>query len=102
MIRGLLPVRGGGIEPPWLLTASTSSEDGRKEDAISRGYERQETSESGSQRRISAVHSQNPGVDDEATTEVLRAACEGWERERDRGELRRVLFELLGDLSRCK
>jgi integrase len=25
MIRGLLPVRGGGIEPPWLLTASTSS-----------------------------------------------------------------------------
>jgi integrase len=25
MIRGSVPVRGGGIEPPWLLTASTSS-----------------------------------------------------------------------------
>ena len=25
MIRGIPPVRGGGLEPPWLLTASTSN-----------------------------------------------------------------------------
>jgi hypothetical protein len=100
MIRGLLPVRGGGIEPPWLLTASTSSEDSPSKDAISRGCERQETAESGRERRISAARSQNPEQADEAITEVLREAFEGWQRKRHRGELRRVLFELLGALAR--
>jgi hypothetical protein len=93
-------VRGGGIEPPWLLTASTSSEDRPSKDAISRGCERQETSESGCERRILPVHSQNPSLGDQAITGALRGACETWQREQDRAELRLVLYSLLAELAR--
>ena len=54
------PVRGGGIEPPWLLTASTSTHAGASNDAISRTCARRETSASVSERQVSAARSQNP------------------------------------------
>jgi hypothetical protein len=96
MIRGLLPVRGGGIEPPWLLTASTSNGERARDDVISRGYERQETAANGCERRISAACSQNDPEGDAVITEALREVIDGWERARDRSVLRRALFELLG------
>jgi hypothetical protein len=100
MIRGLLPVRGGGIEPPWLLTASTSNGDRARDDVISRGYDRQETAANGRERRISAACSQNDPEGDAVITEALREVIDGWERGRDRRGLRRALFELLGVLAR--
>jgi hypothetical protein len=67
---------------------------------ISRGYERQETAANGCKRRISAACSQNDPGGDAVITEALREVIDGWERARDRGGLRRALFELLAVLAR--
>src|SRR5438552_7417822 len=52
MTRGLPAVRGRGLEPRWLLTASTSSGAGPSSVKNSAGLERQEASGSGTERRI--------------------------------------------------
>ena len=98
---GVFPgVRGGGIEPPWLLTASTSNHAGASKDAISRTCERQQTSASAQERRISAACSQNPPDDDEDIDRLLSTALQTWRRGRDRAELRAYLFGLLTSISR--
>jgi len=54
-------VRGGGLEPPWLLTASTSTRpDGQDSNDLA-GLERQETSENVPERHILAPGTTIPG-----------------------------------------
>ena len=105
-------VRGGGLEPPWLLTASTSS---RSDGPPSKDFaelERQETSGSGLKRPILATCSQNSGGAEVRTSGSsesqdsgpdpvlvrLRSARENWEQRRDLRELRRALLDLLQEL----
>ena len=88
-------MRGGGLEPPWLLTASTSS---RKADHDSNDLaelERQETSESGPERPILATCSQNGGKPDRIA-EALEDARATWSRGRDQRELRKALLAVMG------
>jgi hypothetical protein len=92
-------VRGGGIEPPWLLTASTSTHAGASNDAISRGCERQATPEDGPARPVSAACSQNPPADEETIHRLLVAAVEGWVRQRDHDALRAALTRVLRSLA---
>jgi len=59
ILRDYFLVRGGGLEPPWLLTASTSKgiDAARANDFAA--LERQETSEFGQKRPILAELGQN-------------------------------------------
>jgi hypothetical protein len=102
MTRGLPAVRGRGLEPRWLLTASTSSGAGPSSPKDSAGLERQETSGSGTERRIPVTCDRNSGGGDEdakGITDVvavrLAEAGRTWEAERDRRSLRRALLELV-------
>jgi hypothetical protein len=79
--RGLLPVRGGGTEPPGVSTASTSNGDRARDDVISRGYERQETA-ANAEFRLHTAKTIRRG--DAVITEALREVIDGWERGRDR------------------
>jgi hypothetical protein len=87
-------VRGGGLEPPWLLTASTSTQEGPSGPNVFAEKDRQETSANVSERQISAARSQNPLTDDEVTR-ALAAAQDAWVEDLDRVRLARALFVLL-------
>ena len=93
------PLRGGGLEPPWLLTASTSNgiEGARPKDFAA--LERQQTSESGQKRLILAELGQNSVHRLEevraAVTRALCAAAQRWDSGCEARELRVHLDRLL-------
>jgi hypothetical protein len=102
MIRGLPAVLGRGLEPRWLLTASTSSARAPSNPKDSVGLERQEATESGPERQIPVTCERNSGGEPEGPKPitdlvVLRLAEAGrrWEAERDSRSLRRALLDLL-------
>jgi hypothetical protein len=88
-------VRGGGLEPPWLLTASTSTRNDPPDSNDLAGLERQETSESVPKRHILAVHSQNSEATD-PVAELIKDACRDWAARHDPRELRKVLLAIMG------
>jgi len=95
-------VRGRGLEPRWLLTASTSSGAGPTSPRASPGLERQEAAESGTERRIPVTRDRNSGGGNESPNGItdmvamrLAEAGRTWEAERDRRSLRRALLDLL-------
>ncbi len=95
-----LLVRGRGLEPRWLLTASTSKENGPTSPKDFARLERQETSRTASERRIPVACDQNPGVaeSDDSSDQIaaaLATAVQVWRRNPDPRALRRALFELL-------
>jgi len=94
---GFQVVRGGGIEPPWLLTASTSSEAERLNTEDSTGVERQDTPESALKRPIPVTCDRNSGAGDRVA-EQLAAVLDQWRRHRDHRQLRRALLGLLQNL----
>jgi hypothetical protein len=95
-------VRGRGLEPRWLLTASTSSGAGPSNPKDFDGLERQEAPEGGPERRIPVTFDRNSGGEDEGTKAIadvvavrLAEAARRWKAERDRRSLRRALLDLL-------
>src|SRR5450432_2751786 len=100
MIRGLPSVRGRGLEPRWLLTASTSNAIDSLQGSVSAELERQETAETVEKRLVSAQQNQNVvgGVGDEGRAEVMRAlyaALEVWTDGGTTRELRLHVVRLL-------
>jgi hypothetical protein len=91
-------VRGGGLEPPWLLTASTSTRRNGPDSNDLEELERQETSESVSKRHILATCSQNSEPAD-PVAECLGDACRAWAGSGDPRKLRKVLIAILGLLN---
>ena len=88
-------MRGGGLEPPWLLTASTSIQrDGPDFNDLAE-LERQETSASVPERHILATHSQNSAPAD-LVAEGLGDACRAWGEQHQPRELRKVLLAIMG------
>jgi len=105
MTRGWPAVRGRGLEPRWLLTASTSNGVRTASPKESAGPERQGTPGSVHERRIPVTRDRNSGEGNdspEAITDVvavrLAEAGRTWEAERDRRSLRRALLDLLQGL----
>ena len=92
---GFLSVRGGGLEPPWLLTASTSTRNDPPDSNDLAGLERQETSESVPKLHILAVHSQNSEAAD-PVAELIKDACRDWAERHEPRELRKVLLAIMG------
>jgi hypothetical protein len=87
-------VRGGGLEPPWLLTASTSSRhDGHDSNDLA-GLERQETSESVPKRPILATCSQNSEPAD-SVAERLGDAWRTWTETHEPRGLRKALLAIM-------
>ena len=89
-------VRGGGIEPPWLLTASTSTAKTRLDSENSWGEERQETPFGGQKRPILAAGGQNSGQRIEVITQALEVTVSEWRCREDRW----ILFARLAHLMR--
>ena len=88
-------VRGGGLEPPWLLTASTSIQrDGPDFNDLAE-LQRQETSGSVPERHILAGHSQNSEAAD-PVAEGLVDAWRAWAERHEPRELRKVLLAIMG------
>ena len=95
MTGACLRVRGGGIEPPWLLTASTSTAEISPNIENYWGVERQKAPECSQKRRIVAACRHNSEGRLLAITELLRAMADEW----DRGNDLWVLFARLLHLS---
>jgi hypothetical protein len=92
---GFRGVRGGGIEPPWLLTASTSTRQSPPDFNDLAELERQGTSESVPKRHILATCSQNSEPAD-LVADRLRDAWRAWAETHEPRELRKVLLAILG------
>jgi hypothetical protein len=94
-------VRGGGLEPPWLLTASTSR-DGRGPDGkVSVELERLETSGNVTEGPILGTCAQNPGAASEWKARVralLAQAIETWSAGAAPRDLRRQLLHTIDTL----
>ena len=93
-------MRGRGLEPRWLLTASTSNAIDSLQGSVSAELERQETAETVEKRLVSAQQNQNVvgGVGDEGRAEVMRAlyaALEVWTDGGTTRELRLHVVRLL-------
>jgi hypothetical protein len=88
-------VRGRGLEPLWLLTASTSTRNDGPDSNDLAELERQETSEGVPKRPILATCSQNSEPGDLVAKRLVdvRAA---WVESRDPRELRKALIAILG------
>jgi hypothetical protein len=102
MIRGPGLVRGRGLEPRWLLTASTSNGERPPRGKDFAAFERQETSGSVPERHIPVTCDRNSGGKPEGPIGIadvvavrLEEAGRRWGAERDRRGLRRALLELL-------
>jgi hypothetical protein len=90
-------VRGGGIEPPWLLTASTSTRVERRRDGKLGTFVRQEAPGSGTKRPIPGTVpgiSQGVAAPDRIARE-LRRAMGVWRMRRDPVALRVAIERLL-------
>jgi hypothetical protein len=92
---GFSVVRRGGLEPPWLLTASTSIHNNPNDSNDFEELERQETSESVPERPILATCSQNSEAAD-PVAEWLCDACRIWAEHHEPRELRKVLLAIMG------
>jgi hypothetical protein len=95
-------VRGRGLEPRWLLTASTSIEAGLRTANDSKDFERQETPESVPKRPIPVACDKNSGGGKASLSAVIDAITarlteiqQIWVSGGDRRSLRRALLELL-------
>ena len=84
-----------GIEPPWLLTASTSTRQSPHDSNNLAELERQGTSESVPKRHILATCSQNAEPAD-LVADRLRDAWRAWAETHEPRELRKVLLAILG------
>jgi hypothetical protein len=98
-------VRGRGLEPRWLLTASTSKEGDPASPKDFARLERQKTSRTASERRIPVACDQNPGEgrskdSPDQIAAALADAAQVWRGNPDPRALRRALFELLRMLDR--
>ncbi len=99
----LLSCARRGLEPPWLLTASTSNGGRPSRPNDSQALERQETSVSVSKRQIPVTCDRNSGgIEEVAPLGVvdpialrLEEADRAWTASRDPRALRRALLELL-------
>jgi hypothetical protein len=99
-------VRGGGIEPPWLLTASTSTLVDRPNGRVTAASERQQTPASVPERPILVSCDRNdgaqePGAGDplDPVSELLEKAVLGWRRRLSPPALRTALLGVLRALS---
>jgi hypothetical protein len=90
-------VRRGGLEPPWLLTASTSTRQGPPDSNDLAELERQGTSESVRKRPILATCSQNFETAD-PVAERLGDAIRAWGEQHDSRGLRKALLAIMGFL----
>jgi hypothetical protein len=90
-------VRGGGIEPPWLLTASTSTRADGARDRKLGTLQRQEPPGSGPERLIpGTVPGISSGVaEPDRIARELRRAIGVWRMRRDRVALRLAIERLL-------
>ena len=96
------PVRGGGLEPPWLLTASTSNGIGGLRTNDFAALQRQETSILAPKRPILAQLGQNSECVDADTrmaiARALTAAIGRWTGSASARELRVQLLRILATL----
>jgi hypothetical protein len=92
---GFRSVRGRGLEPLWLLTASTSTRNDAPDSNDLAELRRQETSESVPKRPILATCSQNSEPAD-LVADRLRDAWRAWAETHEPRELRKVLLAILG------
>jgi hypothetical protein len=90
-------VRGGGIEPPWLLTASTSTRAGRRRDGKLGTFARQEAPAGGQERPIlGTVPGLGPGAaEPDRIPRELRRVMGVWRKRRDPVALRLAIERLL-------
>ena len=91
-------MRGRGLEPRWLITASTSKEHRSEQSKDFARLERHETSVTAPERPIAVACDQNPEAQVPEHDEVvvaLAAATDVWRDARDPQTLRRSLLELL-------
>jgi hypothetical protein len=89
-------VRGGGLEPPWLLTASTSRRAGGSKPRAFREPERQEVPGGGRKQPIlGTVPRIRDGGELDRVARELRRAMGVWRMTRDPAELRRAIQRLL-------
>ena len=87
-------MRGGGLEPPWLLTASTSTREAVRDSNDLAELERQGTSANVTERRILATRNQNPRQP-EPIADWLMSARLAWNETRDKRELRKILLRIM-------